>query len=244
MIEDALRFITDLKEKAMEPQVVEIAGKTYCNMSLNRYGKEDMAEPISASTLTALVDYIKGCSAELREHMIIHVTSPTAVSLYSGLTKEREREVLFRAKAITSDFRFDSWQDQEQFIINLQANFEMTKDLATIMKVAGNVEAKTTGTYGDDGVSQKTTIRQGIASKTDVIVPNPVLLIPYRTFMEVEQPESQFVFRISEGGQGPVFKLIEAEGGLWRAKAMGRIKAFLEESLSGFEIQSQITILA
>lgn len=244
MIKDALRFITDLKEKAMEPKVVEIAGKTYCNMSLNRYGKEDMAEPISASTLTALVDYIKGCSTELRDHMIIHVTSPTAVSLYSGLTKEREREVLFRAKAITSDFRFDSWQDQEQFIINLQANFEMTDDLSTIMKVAGNVEAKTTDTYGDDGVSQKTTIRQGIASKTDVIVPNPVLLIPYRTFIEVEQPESQFVFRISEGGQGPVFKLIEAEGGLWRAKAMSRIKAFLEESLSGFEIQSQITILA
>lgn len=35
------------------------------------------------------------------------------------------------------------------------------------------VEAKTTANYGDDGVSQKTTIKQGIASKADVLVPNP-----------------------------------------------------------------------
>lgn len=31
------------------------------------------------------------------------------------------------------------------------------------------------------------------------IIPNPVRLIPYRTFLEVEQPESEFVFRITEG---------------------------------------------
>lgn len=244
MIKEALQYITGLKEAAMEPKVVEIAGKTYCNKELRRYGREDMAEPVSATTLTALVDYLKGCSAELRERMVIHVTSPTSVKLYSGLTDERERESLFQTKAITSDFRFDSWVEQEQFIIDLQANFEPTEDLATIMKVAGNVEAKTTGTYGDDGVSQKTTIKQGIASKADVIVPNPVTLVPYRTFMEIPQPESQFVFRISDSGRGPVFKLIEAEGGLWRRKAMAEIKEYLEEQLSDFKFRDRITIIA
>ena len=52
--------------------------------------------------------------------------------------------------------------------------FVKTSDLEAIMKVAGNIEAKTTANYGDDGVTQKTTIQQGVASSADVIVPNPV----------------------------------------------------------------------
>lgn len=244
MIKDALRFITELKEAAMEPKVLEIEGKTYCNKDLRRYGKEEKAEAIKASTLTSLLDYIKNCSTELRDHMILHVVSPTRVELYSGLNEERDREELFISSAVVPNFRFDQWYDQERFIIELQANFEVSDDLLTVLKVSGNVEAKTTGTYGDDGVSQKTTIKQGIASKTDVIVPNPVTLFPYRTFLEVEQPSSQFVFRITDGGNGPQFKLIEAEGGLWKNVAMTNIKAYLEQNLADFAGAGRITIIA
>lgn len=244
MIKDALRFITELKEAAMEPKVLEIQGKTYCNKDLKRYGREEKADAIKASTLTSLLDYIKNCSTELRDHMILHVVSPTRVELYSGLNEERDREELFISSAVVPNFRFDQWYDQERFIIELQANFEVSDDLLTVLKVSGNVEAKTTGTYGDDGVSQKTTIKQGIAFKTDVIVPNPVTLFPYRTFLEVEQPSSQFVFRITDGGNGPRFKLIEAEGGLWKNVAMMNIKAYLEQNLADFAGAGRITIIA
>ena len=57
--------------------------------------------------------------------------------------------------------------------------------LETIMKVSGNIQAGTTASYSDDGVSQKTTIKSGV-QRADVIVPNPVKLVPYRTFSEVE----------------------------------------------------------
>lgn len=110
------------------------------------------------------------------------------------------------------------------------------------MKVAGNVEAKTTANYGDDGISQKTTIKSEIASKVDVLVPNPVTLKPYRTFLEVEQPESQFVFRISEEKEQPVFKLIEAEDGLWKLRAKENIKCYLEKMLE--DSAKTITVLA
>lgn len=244
MIKEALRFITELKEAAMEPKVLEIEGKTYCNKDLRRYGQEDKAEAIKASTLTSLVDYIKNCSTELRDHMILHVVSPTTVRLYSGLNEERDREELFVSSATVPNFQFDHWYDQERFIIELQANFEVSDDLLTVMKVSGNVEAKTTGTYGDDGVSQKTTIKQGIASKADVIVPNPVTLFPYRAFLEVAQPSSQFVFRISDSSNGPNFKLIEAEGGLWKNAAMLNIKEYLEQNLADFVDSNKITIIA
>ena len=127
----------------------------------------------------------------------------------------------------------------------MQANFEVTPDLETILKVAGNVEAKTTANYGDDGVTQKTTIKQGIASKADVLVPNPVTLTPYRTFLEVKQPSSEFVFRIKDNGGTPAFMLVEAEGGLWRAEAMQNIKEYLTKALEDIsDEKSKITIIA
>lgn len=115
--------------------------------------------------------------------------------------------------------------------------------MEAILKVSGNVEAKTTANYGDDGVTQKTTIKQGIASKADVLVPNPVTLVPYRTFLEVTQPESQFVFRIKDNGGQPVFKIVEAEGGLWRNAAMQSIKEYFEKQLENMKT-GNITIIA
>lgn len=244
MLEKAMRYIAGLKTEAMEPKVVEIQGKIYCNKELIRYDVEPMAQTIQASTLTALVDYIKNCERELRDAMIIHVKSPTEVELYSGLTKERKREHLFLSRANVPSFEFDKWYDQERFIIELQANFEVNQDLQTILKVSGNVEAKTTANYGDDGISQKTTIKQGIASKTDVIVPNPVTLVPYRTFVEIKQPPSEFVFHIRDINSEPAFKIVEAEGGLWKHEAMSSVKAYLKKELQNIPGREKITIIA
>ena len=243
-LKEALQYVNGLKEQSMDPKVIEIAGKTYCNKNLIEYGQEPMASEIEATTLTAMIDYIRNCRDELRRSMIIQVKSPTCVRLFSGLTKDRKREFLFESSAIVPRFRFDEWYDQERFLIELQADFHVNEDLLAIQKVSGNVEAKTTANYGDDGVTQKTTIKQGIASRADVLVPNPVTLIPYRTFLEVSQPESQFVFRIKDNGGEPVFKIVEAEGGLWRNEAMSRIKCYLEDELEGQLIDGNITIIA
>lgn len=244
MLKEAMKFLTELKAEAMEPKILEINGKTYCNKNLVRYDEEPMAAGIEASTLAALIDYIKGCREELRDTMVIHVKSPTDIVFYSGLTKERKRECLFKVSASVPRFRYDEWYDQERFLIELQANFEVTPDLDAVLKVSGNVEAKTTASYGDDGISQKTTIKQGIASKADVIVPNPVTLAPYRTFLEVKQPASEFVFRIKDHNNEPMFKIVEAEGGLWRNEAMHNIKEYLESQLEDSPVRERITIIA
>lgn len=241
-LKEALEYLVKVGGNLEEPIVKEINGKTYCNKNLTRYDKQPAPDALEASSLSAMVEYIKSCREELGEHMIAYVESPTRVRLLSTLNKEAERDCLFVCNAETSGFKNDSFYNQERFIIELQANFEVTADLETILKVAGNVEAKTTANYGDDGVSQKATIKSGIASKVDVLVPNPVTLKPYRTFLEVEQPESQFVFRISEEREQPVFKLVEAEGGLWKLKAKGSIKAYLEEMLK--DAGCMITVLA
>lgn len=242
-LRDALQYITSLKEKSMEPKIVEIEGSTYCTRDLVRYHRFPMASSLSVNTLTALVDYIKGKPEELRETSILHVVSPTRVSLYSGLIDERKRESLMAAEAIVNEFAFDNYYDQERFLIELQSNFLQTEDLLTIMQVSGNIKSGTTANYSDDGVSQKTTIKAGV-ELSDVIVPNPVKLRPYRTFAEIEQPESSYIFRIKDNDRGPAFKLVEADGGLWKNVVMKKIKDYLEYELSDQIEEHKITIIA
>lgn len=242
-LKEALQYITGLKAESMDPKVVEINGDTYCNKQLTRYHRFPFADAINISTLTALVDYIKGKPEELRESMILHVESPTTVRLYSGLIDERNREYLIRAEAIINQFSFDHAYDQERFLIELQANFLETEDLKTIMQVAGNIKSGTTANYSDDGVSQKTTVKMGV-ELNDVIVPNPVKLRPYRTFAEIEQPESSYVFRIMDTDRGPAFKLVEADGGLWKNGTMKKIKEYLEYELAEELKEHHITVIA
>lgn len=182
-LREAIEKIEELTDSAREPHVVKIAGKTYCDKSMSRYDREEFAEPLTATSLNSLIDYISGKSEELRESMIIHVESPTKVRLLSGLTQERNREELFRVGTNPNGFDFDHYYDQEAFVINMQTAFKQSDETELILSVAGNVENKTVANYGDDGVSQKATITKGIAGKEDVIVPNPVTLRPYRTFL-------------------------------------------------------------
>ena len=111
--------------------------------------------------------------------------------------------------------------------------------------LASNIVNNQQQEYSDDGITQQAVIKTGITTKQAALVPNPVHLVPYRTFLEVEQPASDFVFHISEGRGGePVFKLVAADGGLWKAEAVDNIKKYLEDALDGIENREQITIIA
>ena len=245
-LKEALGYVVELGNRAEKTEVIEICGKTYANRRLERYDTPKMAEPIKAASLTALVDYIGSCYPEMGNHerMIIHVESPTRVRLISCLDAERKRETLFEVNANVSEFHFDKWYDQERFMIELQSNFQMNDDLAAILKLAGNVEKKNNQTYSDNGTTQVATMQVGVASKADVIVPNPVELVPFRTFQEVPQPSSKFVFRMGDK-EVPAFMIVEAENGIWKNEAVQNIKNYLEDRLCDMAevITSQITII-
>ncbi len=129
-------------------------------------------------------------------------------------------------------------------MIELQANFQKNEELELVLKAVGNIEKRNGQEYSDDGCSQVATMKTGIATKADVIVPNPVELIPFRTFQEVGQPASKFVFRIGDK-EVPAFKIVEAEGGIWKNEAISNIKAFLTEQLFNLEdeIRKGITVI-
>ena len=63
-------------------------------------------------------------------------------------------------------------------------------------------------------------------------------------FLEVKQPDSEFVFRIRDNGGDPVFKIVEAEGGLWRNLAVISIKEYLMEALKDDPNYDRLTFIA
>ena len=179
--------------------------------------------------------------------MIIQVVSPTEVRLYSGLLEERDREELFTATALLPQFEYGREYSQEGFLISLQSCFQSgkTDDREAVAILASNIVNAQSQTFSDDGITQQAVIKTGITTKEQALVPNPVHLTPYRTFLEVDQPESDFIFRISEGRGGePVFKLVAADGGLWKSQAVGNVKKYLEDELADIENREQITIIA
>lgn len=120
----------------------------------------------------------------------------------------------------------------------------LDEDLELLLKAAGNIEKKNNQSYSDDGVSQVATMTVGVAQKADVIVPNPVKLIPYRTFQEVEQPASQFVFRIGDN-EVPTFMIVEAQNQIWKNEAVENIKNFFIAALRDMpqDIRERIAII-
>lgn len=231
IIKEAIEYVVSLRK----PEVQEIDGITYSDKELSPVIHNPKARAIQMNTLTSLVDYIKARVDEMDEKMIVHVQSPTKVSLYSALDGERIRENMVEVVARVPNFEYGRFIDHERFCIGLQAKFleDPESDRALVLKFAGTVEDGTVSQYSDDGISQKATIRTGIASKGDAIVPNPVKLRPYRTFHEVQQPISEFIFRM-KSDDGVWCALFEADGGAWENVAMKNIKEYLEVELADY----------
>lgn len=234
MIQKALEYIVGMRK----PEILRVNGEDYSDKPLNRISYNPKADAIHMNTLSSLIEYIKKSVDEMQGQMIIHVQSPTHIEMYSQLDSERKRECVVVVDAQVPEFKFGQYMEHEPFCINLQAKFidEPDTDRALLLKFAGTVEAGTVAEYGDDGVTQKATIKTGIATKEAAIVPNPVTLKPFRTFVEVPQPISQFIFRMKQDKyDGIQCALFEADGGAWKLHAMDSIKYYLTESLKGFD---------
>ena len=235
MIKKAFEYIVGLSC----PTIQKIGDETYSDKPLNRISYVPRAKSIEMNTLSSLIDYIKSGVDSFCDQMIIHVQTPTRVSMYSALDCEREREYVVEVNAQLPRFAFDQFQDHEAFCIGVQAKCidDPETDKALLLRFAGTVEAGSVAEYGDDGVSQKATVKTGIASKGEAIVPSPAKLKPFRTFVEVEQPVSSFIFRMKEDKytKGIQCALFEADGGAWKLEAMEAIRAYLDSELEGVD---------
>lgn len=226
MSKEALQYVVGLKEA----KLLEVNGDTYTDKEIYRVDNKLRAAAIEMNTLTSLVDYAKSFIVEMSDQMLVQVVSPTEVKLISCLDSDRRRECLVSVKAMIPEFGYGRYMDHESFIIALQSKFIPNDHRADLLRFAGTVKDESVAQYGDDGITQKATVKRGIASVEEAIVPNPVKLRPFRTFVEVEQPESAFIFRMRQNN-GVECAIFEADGGAWKNAAMGNIKNYLASEL-------------
>lgn len=236
MIKAAIDRILQLAE----PTIIDIGGDKFSNKDLYRIDNDLRASAIEMNTLTSLIQYIKENNGDFKRNgnYIVQVVSPTLVRLISSLDGDRKREVLAEVKAELPEITFNRPVQHQEFLIGVQAKFAdgdaADNDKALILKFAGTVKSGTIANYKDDGVSQKATIKTGVASLSEAEVPSPCKLKPYRTFLEVDQPLSSFIFRLDEDDRyGITCALYEADGGAWRHTVKENVKAFLEKALDG-----------
>ena len=237
MIKEALKWIVDSQQE----KITESNGSRYTNLNMERLDDCLRASTIKTTTLSGLVDYIKSNADKMADHMLVHVVSPTEVKLISMLNGDRKRECLVEVRADIPDFAFGKYMETEEFLIGIRSKFIQNEGAEKLLQFAGTVENGTVATYGDDGISQSATVKVGIAGKDTKLVPNPVKLRPYRTFTEVEQPESEFVFRMKDYERRVACAIFEADGGAWKREAMKNIKSHLEFELAEL---SQFTVIS
>lgn len=116
----------------------------------------------------------------------------------------------------------------EEAQISLRTRFQETPDTLYAMKLVSEISLGAKVIYNDNGIATTISTQKGVALQTNEQIRPLVKLRPYRTFQEVEQPESIFLIRVSERG----ISFIEADGGMWKLTARETIKKFLEERLS------------
>lgn len=226
-------------------RLVQIQGRNY---TFNDYGEPKPVIPqnqskdsVQISTLSGIIELIKNMNERKDKQLFVQVISPTRVQVFGAIDEYGRREKLIDSKAMIPDFGFNQYYEAETLNIALQSRFAETEDRELILKVIGNLKEQQVHQSSDDGVSQSVQIKTGIATVGAVKVPNPVTMRPYRTFIEVEQPESKFVFRMREGMEAALF---EADGGAWKNEAMNNIKTYLDDNFND-EIESgHVTVIA
>lgn len=224
-----------------KPYREKIGTGEYSDKGLSRIC-QPTAKALHTSTLSSVVDYLKNNVDNVTEgKVVIHIDGAQHVTLYHELNNDKNRESFISAIPTLPNVVIDRYINLEDFGIMLRSMFIQSDTTYALLKICGNITDENSLKYQDDGVSQSVAARTGIARVEQVDVPNQVKLQPFRTFAEVEQPESEFVFRLRKSGENIGAGIFEADGGAWKLEAIKRIKGYLEKELSGMD---NIVILA
>ena len=112
----------------------------------------------------------------------------------------------------------------------MQTRFQHTADRDYALRLCSQITTGGKVTYNDNGVATSIVTQKGVALQGTETIRPLIKLKPYRTFQEVDQPESTFLIRIDERG----ISFIEADGGMWQLEARKIVKTYLEEQLSEY----------
>ena len=234
MLKEAIEKIVSLAK----PGMYEINGDTYATEDLVRIAPyTERPEKTSFTSLDGVVKAIKAeiNRAEIAKPVFVNVAAHDSVVVFTTFRSDNlERDYLYIAKPMLPE-RFNRWSSHDDAIIMLRSQFIQSEDIAYLLDLLSRISNEDTVTSDDNGLTQKVSATTGIAIRAYAEIRPRVTLAPFRTFLEVGQPESEFILRLKAGnresGAQPQIGLIEADGGAWKLAAKSNIANYFRAHL-------------
>ena len=222
-------------QKTTQPIIQQIGGSTF---AINGDGRAveirpsiDHPDTLPLHSLEALVRMVQTEAANMAAPLYITIPDHLTVRCFGQPDPDARyfRQVYYEARATDVPGFRDGFRGQDKAIIELRSRFAPGEGVNYLLDLLSRISKDSNVATTDNGVSQTVEARQGIALKTVEPLKPRVPLRPFRTFQEVEQPESEFLLRMDEEGN---IGLFEADGGMWKLTARQTVKAFLEAKLA------------
>ncbi len=225
----------DYLRSKFAPTITEVDGQRFSDKAFTEIkpAPDPLHGHFDVTTLTALRDLIN-CNFEIingDKLALIHIVNYSEVHLLSGVSDEHGRRAVYaKAKPVAyTAFQFNTFHSLDNFRIGVQSLFAAIADRDYLVQMASKVTDGTIATSEDDGISQEVTVNSGLSLKAVEKLRSRVTLAPFRTFPEVDQPQSEFIFRAQKSNAGPQLGLFEADGGRWKVAAIENIALRLRE---------------
>lgn len=227
-------FIAHIQETT-RPQIVEIGGSTFAiapgGSATEIRPKIDHPDTLDLHSLDALVKLVQTEASKAENPLYITIPDHMTVRCFGQPQSNARffRQVYYEAKATD----VPGWGEKvqlgfEEAQIAMRTRFQETTDTIYALKLLSDICCGAKVVYNDNGIATTVTTQKGVALQSNEQIRPIITLKPYRTFQEVEQPESIFLIRVNERG----ITFTEADGGMWKLRARETVKAFLEEKLS------------
>lgn len=230
------KYLGEIQKLVEKTATVTVDGRTYSLNKLHPVQYKPMPAALSIGSLDSFCDYVKEkIDGNEASDLIVFVKNHELVSLVGHLDKETQERKNFINCALPDEreFEFGNFISHEDFIIKLKSLFKETPDSKKLLEFISTITAGETIKATDDGVSQSVVVQSGVsgALKKNATAPSIVELAPFRTFREIEQPKSEFLFRLRQYGGETKAALFEADGAAWKLAAMEQIAAYIKKAL-------------
>lgn len=213
------------------PTILEIGDHSY---STNRIYlvETPSASSLPVFSLNSVVGYVNTNPDRIKDtsRILINVRDYNSICVYGILNQGKKRDQYLEA-VIKNGLRLNQYLQVEDFILMMMSDFKDDEMQQLLLKIASDITDEYIRTNKDDGVTQRVTVKSGIARREAIDLPNPVKLVPFRTFPEIEQPEGLFVFRAQKGPSGPMLGLFDCDTNEWKARTIEKIKSYLLDNI-------------
>ena len=171
--------------------------------------------------------------------IMVQVKSNDTVEVMTTYLSDFSRNTLYRAKADAPGLR-TGFRGREVALIELRSLCIPNEGTAYLLDLLSRMTNENSVSTNDNGVTQTVEARQGVALNAVVEIKPRVMLRPFRTFLEVEQPESEFLLRV-EPDEGIGF--FEADGGIWKLEAKKNIADYFLKNMGDLIDAGKVVVM-